>query len=216
VYNSYRGCDVFCGSFSVVRNVNGSGEVVLPIPEGTASTWAPTFSPDGSKIAVEIWGYNETLGEFDGIFIMDADGANQQMLTNPWAEADMWDEVPSFTKDGTQIVFSREDHSSETFSEHVYIMNVDGTGVTALSSGATINNDPLILGDRILFNSSRDNPDSARGTGFEIYTMNLDGTGITRLTNNALFDGFCGEYYESEETSAAHYQQLRPAKRLHH
>ncbi|MBZ5598813.1 MAG: hypothetical protein LAN83_10855 [Acidobacteriia bacterium] len=215
VYNSYRGCDVFCGEFIVVRNVDGTGEQVLPLLVGTENTWAPTFSPDGSKIAVEIWGYNETLGEFDGIFTMNTDGTNQQMITNPWAEADVWDEMPSFTKDGSKIVFNRVDYSSESRVENVFIMNADGSNVTMLTDNKGYNLDPLILGDMILLNSNRDDTASGSG-GYEIYRMNLDGSNFTRLTSNALFDGFCIDRYVSELAGAAQHLEHHPAKSMHH
>lgn len=214
IYTAYF-CDGFCGNHLVTRKVDGTTPQEIPLPAGAEDAWAPTYSPDGSKIAVEVWGYNETVGEFDGMFVMNADGTNPQMLTNPWATADAWDETPSFTKAGNQIIFSREDYSGETFTEHIYIMNVDGTNVTPLTSGTTINGDPLVLGDRLLFNSNRDNLSSPRGTGFELYTMNTDGSGVTRLTNNTLYDGFAGEYYEPE-LSVAQHRQHNQAKKLHH
>jgi Tol biopolymer transport system component len=45
----------------VTRRTDGSGELVLPMPLGADQTWAPTYSPDGSRIAVEAWGY-DSLG----------------------------------------------------------------------------------------------------------------------------------------------------------
>jgi TolB protein len=214
VFNSYRGCDGNCAEQIIIRNVDGSGEQVLPLPVGTENTWAPTFSPDGTKIAVEIWGYNETLGEFDGIFTMNTDGTNQQMITNPWAEADVWDEMPSFTKDGSKIVFNRVDYSSESRVENVFIMNADGSNVTMLTDNKGYNLDPLILGDMILLNSNRDETASGN-SGYEIYRMNLDGSNLTRLTSNALFEGFCIDRYVSEGESAAQHLEHHHIKSMH-
>lgn len=193
MFNSRRPSPNGYYSAIVIRNVDGTGEVVLPLPEGAYDTWAPTFSPDGSKIAVESDGYNETLGVFDGIFIMNTDGSNQQMLTNPWGTVAVWDEMPSFTKGGSQIVFSRADYSGDPKTENIYIMNADGSNVTMLTDNKGYNFDPLILGDMILFASNRDDTSSGPG-GYEIYRMNLDGSNLTRLTNNTLYDSFCIEY----------------------
>lgn len=184
---------------TVIRNTDGTGEQVLPQPFG-AETWHPTFSPDGTKIAVEAWGYSEGENYFDGIVLMNADGSNPTQLTNPYGP-DCWcfDEEPTFTPDGSQIVFSREDDASST--EDVYIMKTDGSGVTKLTDGLGINFDPLVVRDsttntaRIVFSSNRNNLNAA-SAGFELYTMNTDGSGLSQLTYNTVYDGFNLELFE--------------------
>ena len=194
-------------SVIVIRNIDGTHEQVLPLPAGVHGTWAPTFSPDGSKIAVEAWGTNDS-GNFYGIWIMNADGSSPQMLTGTaYNTADIEDTTPSFTKDGSQIVFSREDYTGSVTVADIYIMKADGSGGTKLTDSKGINSDPLILGDRVLFSSNRDSATGA-SADFEIYTMNLDGSGITRLTNNSLYDGFCAEWYESSGASAAYQHRV--------
>ncbi len=202
----------------VVRNADGTGsETVLPFPSGVDGYWAPTYSPDGSKIAVEAWGQNsETDAYFDGIWVMDAEGNNMTMLTNPQATLTCdacfsYDEHPSFSADGSKIIFSRDTYSwspDYVESEDIFIMNADGSGVTQLTSGAGINFDTLALnvagvGERILFSSNRANP-SSRGS-FDLYSMKLDGTGVTQVTNNSLYDSFSVFWYGSgaSATSAA-------------
>lgn len=214
VFNSGRvGSDNYSRDFTVIRNANGSGsEQVLPMPTGIDQTWAPTFSPDGSKIAVEMWGYNyETSSWSDGIWIMKTDGSNAIMLTNPEATAgcDCYDETPAFTSDGTKIVFSRDDWTNGPEVENIFVMNTDGTNVIQLTNNGAVNFDPMVLiipglGQRILFSSNADNLSLSGGMGYEIYSMNMDGTGVTRLTTNSKYDAFMGEWYEpGEGTSAA-------------
>lgn len=196
----------------VARNVDGSGEQVLPMPAGAEETWTPTYSPDGSKIAFSAWGYDGNDNEFAGIFVMNADGTNPHMLTNPMSpECYCWDEAPSYTSDGSKIVFAREDETSQT-TEDVYIMNSDGSNVTKLTDGVGINSDPLVLkltgtGDKILISSNRANPSSYND--FDIYSMNTDGTGLARLTNNSIFDGFCQEWFEWGDIAARHRQPMQ-------
>jgi Tol biopolymer transport system component len=188
-----------------VINADGTGEQILPLPPGAEDTWAPSFSPDGTKIAVEAWGYTADAGEFDGIFVMNADGSNPVMLTNPWAICNCWDEYPVFTLDGTKVVFSRDDFSGEVWIEDIYIANVDGSGVTKLTDGKGINADPLVLSDgRILFSSNRDNLSAPGGTGYELYVMNQDGTGLTRLTSDSIYQGTSQEMYEITGSSSAY------------
>jgi hypothetical protein len=225
IFNSYRlAPDNSWHEQLVVRNADSTGaETVLPLPAGTMGFWAPTFSPSGSKIAVEAWGQDPTnpLNGYDGIWVMDADGSNVTMLTNPQApqpcDANSCfsrDEYPSFSVDGSKIMFSRETHLSwsdqSSDSEDIFIMNADGSGVaqltincasTASCMAGAISFDPLALkiegvGERILFSSNAANPSNPSmgggfdGSVFEIYAMKLDGTGVTRLTDNSAYDSF--------------------------
>jgi Tol biopolymer transport system component len=200
----------------VTRKIDRSGEVLLPLPLGAFQTWAPTYSPDGSTIAVEAWG-NDSLGNyFDGIVTMKADGGGAQLLTNPdRASCDCYDENPAFTSDGTKIIFSRDnwDPSTSVETEDIYIMNTDGSAVIQLTSGGGINSDPMVVtipgvGSRILFSSDRHNTTMNLSSGFDIYSMNLDGTDVTRLTTNTLYDAFSGEWYESGDTATQRVQRL--------
>ncbi|HET9304605.1 MAG TPA: hypothetical protein VFO46_01130 [Candidatus Sulfotelmatobacter sp.] len=183
----------------VTRNVDGTGDTLLPMPPGFVGAWAPTFSPDGSKIAVELWGYDASQNWYDGIWLMNANGSNPRMLTNAAATegCSCHDQTPSFTADGSRITFSREDWTNPDIrhKEDVYIMSADGTGVTMLSDGVGTNFEPTVLnisgvGERILFSSNRDNLSVASGDGFDLYSMKLDATALTRLTNNQLYDSF--------------------------
>jgi Tol biopolymer transport system component len=211
--------------FTVVRNADGTGEQVLPQPFDAEESWHPSFSPDGTKIAVEAWGVMDGTG-FDGIVLMNADGSDPTLLTNPYgAGCWCWDEDPYFTPDGTQIVFSREDE--DAFTEDIYIMNANGTAVTKLTDGVGYNFDPIVVTDsstsakRIVFSSNRDNPTTG-GSGFELYVMNLDGGGLSRLTYNSVYDGFNQENMEQESANEVRRTQRRheprrmtqPAQRL--
>lgn len=184
----------------VTRKLDGTGDTVLPLPTGFVGAWAPTYSPDGAKIAMEMWGYDSSQQWYDGIWMMNADGSNSsQMLTNPSATegCQCHDQTPSFSLDGSKITYSREDWTNPDImhKEDVYIMNADGTGVTKLTDGVGTNFEPLVLniagvGETILFSSNRDDVTANGGDGFEIYIMKPDGSGLMRLTNNALYDSF--------------------------
>ncbi len=63
-------------------NIDGSGQIKLT--NNSAYDWAPSFSPDGSKIAF--------VSDRDGnneIYIMNVDGSEQARLTNNPAD-DGW------------------------------------------------------------------------------------------------------------------------------
>ena len=187
----------------VVRNADGSGsEQVLPLPDGVQYEWHPAYSPDGSKIAFEAGGVDNTQTEFFGIWIMDANGGNPQMLTNPIFSEDCYtcyDQNPAFSSDGTKIAFSRVDERTYPGHEDIYIMNAaPGSSVTKLTDGAGFNSDPMFVtvggSEKVLFSSNRDNLSMNSISGFELYSIKTDGTAFTRLTNNSLFDAFCAEY----------------------
>jgi len=195
---------------TVVINSDGTGtEQVLPIPAGTMYQMHPTYSPDGSKLAMMAAGYVNDV-PFDGIMMTNADGTNPQVLSNPlYSEAcyNCVDELPAFTPDGNSIVFSRDNWNATVPFEDIYIMNVDGTNQTQLTDSVGYNNDPLVLnvsgvGPRIIFSSNRDNLTSGDG-GFDLYSIKADGTGLTRLTTNALYDAFSEWWYGDSASVAA-------------
>ncbi|HKT88817.1 MAG TPA: hypothetical protein VJQ59_10300 [Candidatus Sulfotelmatobacter sp.] len=186
-------------------NVDGSNQhVVFSADLNNAGAWSATLSPDGTKIAAELDWYPPNGGGayYDGIVIMNADGSNPIALTgnsgcNGTMPAGGWDEMPSFTHDGTQIMFSRFCTSASMLdsTETMYLINTDGTGLTQIYSDPTPglwNYNPVAVADRILFQSNQNAPSNYV---FEIYSMKSDGSGVTRLTNNFLYDGFDTSWY---------------------
>jgi len=216
VYSSI-GTDTAGQWATVIRNVDGTSEQVLPQPFEAEATWHPSFSPDGTKIAVQAASDSATP-PFDGIVLMNADGSNPVLLTNPYGP-DCWcvfDQEPFFTSDGSHIVFSRYNLAPDAADiVDIYIMKTDGTAVTKLTDSTGINFDPMVVrdsssnADRILFSSNRDNLSSG-AAGFELYTMKTDGTGLTRLTNNTVYDGFHQQmFFQGDSSSVVRPHQLR-------
>lgn len=103
-------------------------------------------------------------GDYE-IYIMDADGANVQQLTDNDVE-DTW---PAWSPDGSQIAFASE--------YEIYVMNADGSNQVSLTPGETGYAPAWSpTGDKIAFTSDR-------GTGVDdIYTMNADGGNPVNLT----------------------------------
>ncbi len=133
------------------------------------------------------------------IYVMRSDGTDVTRLSNNPAT----DRYPAPSADGLRIAFqsSRDDPNPTTCGTagnpnciyHIYIMNVDGTGVARLTTGSAQDTEPSFSLDskRILFVSNRDDPNPLTcgqagkpNCTTNIYAMNADGTGITRLTNN--------------------------------
>src|SRR6266576_5917557 len=70
--------------------------------------------------------------------------------------------------------------SNRDGNSEIYVMNVDGTGLTRLTDDPAVDAYPAWSpdGSRIAFTSSRDGH-------YNIYVMNADGTGVTQLTTSA-------------------------------
>jgi len=80
------------------------------------------------------------------------------------------------TLNNSLVVFENEDD--------IYSCNIDGTNITQLTSGSSLDIDSRInyLIDKIAFISNR--------TGrYEIFSMNIDGTGLTQLTTTGVSGG---------------------------
>lgn len=113
------------------------------------------------------------------IHLMNVDGTEQQLVVSlPGGAA-----FPSFSQSGNELCFH-----GQTSPRDIYIVNLDGTGVTNLTSpglpgqpganGDNIRCDWSAKGNAIAFTSNRDDNQ-------EIYAMDADGTGLRRLTNAA-------------------------------
>jgi Tol biopolymer transport system component len=128
-----------------------------------------SVSADGSRVAFT----RCPTGQHCRIEIMNSDGSGVTQLTDGSAPGD--DGAPSFSPDGSHIVFQR----SESMGHHIYLMNPDGTGQTPLTSGPNVDNSPKFSPDGSSIVFAR----SSNGLSPRINVMPATGGAPTPLTD---------------------------------
>ena len=175
---------------------------------------SPAWSPDGTKLAFRS-AYPGPTGDHDRIFIINRDGTGLRQLT-PETTDYTTDESPSWSPDGTQLVFSR-------FND-VYLINADGTSLRATGvgghhpawspDGSLIAFQSLISGSQGIAVMDRSfnvhpltttieddiprwAPDSRQlvfqrsaGGLSQLYKVSADGSGLTKLSTSAHSDSW--------------------------
>ena len=143
----------------------------------------PAWSPDGKRIAFTSYKDGHFIGEFEitsEIYLMDADGGNQQRLTenrkNDWS--------PSWSPDGERIAFS-SDRKGDFVNSEIYVMDADGGNLQRLTENRDWDYAPSWSpdGKRIAFSSDGDNKQA------DIYVMDADGGNQQKITNHPRDDG---------------------------
>ena len=155
----------------------GRQRMVVNIPGGVDS--AVVWSPDGSKLA-----YSKATpdGKEADIYVMKADGTNQNNLTNT-PSVEEWE--VTWSPDGSKLAYTR--HTWPTTRENlsdIYVMNTDGTNrdnlTDTMPEGMGAGNPNWSPdGKKIAFlgGPSEDAPGRSG-----IYIMNADGTNPVNIT----------------------------------
>ncbi len=162
--------------------MDADGGIPRRLTNNSDSDWDPSWSPDGKRIVF----VSARDGHVDGhgasipdIYAMDADGSNQQNLTNnPNA-----DRSPSWSPDGRRIAFM----SDKNGNYDIYVMDADGSNQQSLTNHPFSDRNPSWSPDgaHIVFSARREgHVENEAAITAEIYVMDADGGSQRRLTDN--------------------------------
>ena len=170
-----------------LANADGSGLEQLTFADevqacfGGPTLYQASYSPDGRKIVYTMRYRNATGWVAKDIYVMDADGTNEQQLTDTYEECEL---SPRWSPDGSQILYKKCDDDGVA---DLWVMDADGSNqqvVVAEVNAQFFDWSPD--GQWIVYEYK--NLDSPSGYRRDIYKVRPDGTGNTRLTPS---DDYC-------------------------
>jgi Tol biopolymer transport system component len=171
------------------RADGSSAAVISPLCTGTClGDAAPSYSPDGKKIAFErAFGpiVNDTASRV-AIFTMNADGSDLTQLTQQSMPTSSEDHLPQWSPDGSKIAFVRlNTTAAPTNSCAIDVMNADGSSVRQLTPFRIDAGGPQWSpnGRRLLFSTYF--CVAVQGKSANLFTMRADGTHAVALTHYA-------------------------------
>jgi TolB protein len=161
--------------------INADGTDMVQLTNLDATTYdslAPSFSPDGSKIAFDYGPVDVNGNPHPDLYVINSDGTGLKRLTH-----DGLSQAPRWSFDGTHLIFARQ--SPLTGQTVVTLMASDGTGPkTALTSDVWSSfADSYTPDGKINFDSQMGGLVSAE------WIMNADGSGQKQLTPAPLEGG---------------------------
>ncbi len=132
--------------------------------------YTPQLSPDGSTVIF----VKDVEGLPQAFTVKVTGGAETQIVVSAGVAVNF----PSYTPDGTKIVFEEEEYDT------IDIMNADGSGVTILTNQdqAYYDEFPSVSADGRTITFSSYPADESSGE--DIYVVNIDGSNVRQLTTD--------------------------------
>jgi len=176
--------------------MNTKGEEQMFLIRGSSATWSPdskniTFHASASGVGLPIKTDPGAATSDSDIFVANVDDllagvAGPMNLTN---NPDAIDDDPDWSPDGRRIVFTSHpvtDDPQRSNLAEIYVINVDGTGLTRLTFNAEEERAPSWSpdGSRIVYMCRI----GGGAADFEICDMKADGSDRRQLTDNTVLD----------------------------
>src|SRR5439155_8454989 len=158
-----------------IYTVKADGTGLTQVTSGDGSEYTPSWSPDGTTMAVDA----AEPGLAEGISILDvATGTLTPITANPYG---IFDTEPQYSPDGAWVTFTRLQSFSPPRSA-VFVVRADGSSLQRLTPWRlnAAESDWSPDGSRIAFNSADENIKYAH-----VYLVNPDGTDLTRITSDS-------------------------------
>ena len=109
----------------------------LVVAENTSYAYGPVYSPDEQKIAYVLRHGGNDQGQepfYYKIMVINADGSEENTVIEiPWSNHFEYTYV-TWSPDGTKLAFNGT-INNPVEAEHIYVINLDGTGLTQVTSG---------------------------------------------------------------------------------
>jgi Tol biopolymer transport system component len=183
--------------------VGGEYDIYLMRPDGSdirqltslpGLETSPAWSPDGQSIAFVATqdsiqpndcatGYVELRCNFE-IYTINVDGSDLRRIT---VLPTSYDRGPTWSPDGKYIAFSSRKAAASY--GYIYVIGVDGTGLTALTSGEVRDTAPSWSPDGKQIAFMRQTCCGSGPASADICVMDADGSHITRLTQGERSNG---------------------------
>ncbi len=119
-----------------VYMMDADGQNQIDLTSSSGDDFDPSYSPDMTTII-----FSSQRDGKETLYLMDADGKNERRFPLP---AQFYDWHPVYSTDGTQVIFTTDrdgGNDDDTDDYELYIVNVDGTGLSRLTNNARTDDD---------------------------------------------------------------------------
>ena len=151
-----------------IYTMNVDGTDVRRLTNSPGYDGGPWWSPDGTKIvyrahhpkdSAELAEYQRLLSlnmirpSKVELFVMNADGSDQRQITSLGGA----NFGPTWTPDGSQIIFSSNHQNPRSRNFDLFLVNVDGSGLTQITSHPEFDGFPMFSpdGSKLIWASNR-------------------------------------------------------------
>jgi len=171
--------------------MDAKGDDVRRLTSNDVPDWSPDWSPDGKQIVFTRAKNTGTEDAEAGLYLMNADGSNQHLLSAGKPGSRLWLTEPAWSPDGTKIAFARASYERSRPSVDLYVMKSDGTGARRVAEralGADWSPDSRMLALTSYADRFGETCFHECGPSGEIYVTAVDGGKPRRLTTSEASD----------------------------